>query len=138
MRLHRLTFAALTALALGCAAPAYAQEADMTAFDEACAGAQTFLVGEIPADVDSAKLMTALCACVSTAFKTMPQADIDMLVTDLKQTSTEETHAAHPDYGTLQQRAGEGLGTCFGSAEVLALLPPPPAEAPAEPAAPAQ
>ena len=137
MRLQKLTFAALIALALGAAAPAYAQESDMTAFSQACVGAQAFLVGELPPEVDTTKLMTALCGCVAADFKVLPQADVDMLTSDLNQTATDETHAAHPDYAALEQRAGEGLGTCFASAEILALLPPPPAE-PAAPAAPAQ
>ena len=132
MRLHKLTFAALTALALGCAAPAYAQEADMNAFSAACTGAQTFLIGEeLPPGVDGVKLMEALCGCVVADFKVLPQVDVDLLTTDLLQTSTDATHAAHADYQALQERAGEGLAACFGSAEVVALLP-------ADPAAPAQ
>lgn len=127
MRLNKLALAAMIAATLGASGPAMAQTADMTAFNTACAGSQEFLVGEVPAGVDAPALMTALCACVATSFATFPQAEIDMLTTDLAQTSTDETHAAYPEYAALQQKAGTALGACFASPDVAALLPAVPA-----------
>jgi hypothetical protein len=140
--MSRLTLAALLASSLLALAPAYAQEttpADMTKFDEACAGAQQFLLGEVPAGTDPATILTPLCACLDTGFKDFPQKDVDILATDLRGEGTEEAHTAHGAYADVEAKARDVLNTCYASPEVQALMAPPENPAPAEaPAAPAE
>jgi hypothetical protein len=148
--MSRLTLAVLLASSLLAVVPAQAQEttpADLGGFNEACAGAQQFLLGEVPAGVDPTSILTPLCACLDTGFKDLPQKDVDILATDLRGEGTEEAHAAHGGYDAVEGKAREVLNTCYASPEVQAVMVTPeaagaPAEAtpaPAEPApAPAQ
>lgn len=140
--MSRLPLAALLAASLLAMAPAHAQEAtpaDLTAFDAACAGAQQFLLGEVPADVDPATILTPLCACLDTGFKDFPQKDVDILAADLRGEGTEEAHTAHGGYEAVEEKARDVLNACYASPEVQAVMAPSetPAE-PAEPAAPAE
>jgi len=145
--MSRLAFAALMAASLLAAMPAHAQDtptADMTAFDTACAGAQQFLLGEVPAGTDPVTIMTPLCACLNTGFKGETQKDVDVLSADLRGEGTDEVHAAHGSYQAVEDKARDVLNACYSSPEILPLMMPPenpppadPAAAPADPAAPA-
>ena len=119
------------AFLLGIAPVAAQQTANMEAFTSACSGAQDFLIGDVPEGKDPAVVLTPLCSCLVTQFSGFSQADIDMLVTDLKGTSTDESHAAYSTYPDLVNRAGGGLNTCSNDPTVVAayqsLQPPPPA-----------
>jgi len=146
--MSRLAIAALLAASVFAAIPAvHAQEgeADMAAFGEACAGAAPFLIGDVPEGTDPATILTPLCACLEAGFRTMPQADVDILAADLRGQGTEEAHAAHGDYSSVEDKARDVLNACYASPEVSALMTPPEnpapeedAAAPAEEAAPAQ
>lgn len=120
-------------LTIALAAPVSAQTpADFTKFSEACLGAQTFLIGEVPEGTDPATILTPLCACIVTAFAPLTQPEVDMLVADLRGESTEESHAAYTDYAALETKARDGLTSCFSKPEIQSLMP----AAPAAPAAP--
>lgn len=136
----RIAFAALAGLiALSAAPAALAQTApDFTKFTESCLGAETFLLGDVPAGVNSATILTPLCGCLTTAFKDMPQKDIDILGLDLRGDGTDEAHAAHGDYAAVEEAAREGLTTCFANPDVTAAMQAATPDAPAaDPAAPA-
>ena len=138
--MSRLTLAALLAAAVLAATPAVraqeAQPADFTAFNEACAGAQQFLLGEVPPEVDPATILTPLCSCMVTQFKDFSQKDVDILAADLRGEGTQEAHDAHGAYAAVEDKARTGLNTCYASPEVQAVMAP--SAAPAEPAAPAE
>ena len=140
--MSRLAFAALMAAAVLAVIPAVqAQDtpADMTAFSEACAGAATFLLGEVPEGTDPATILTPLCACLDTGFKGEPQKDVDILAADLRGEGTDELHAAHGSYEAVEEKAREVLNACYATPEVMALMAPPENPPPADPAAtPAQ
>ena len=126
----RTAFAVLAgALTLALAAPASAETpADFAKFTEACLGAQQFLIGELPAGTDPATILTPLCTCIVTAFAPFSQPEIDILATDLRGEATEESHAAFPTYAALEEKARDGLTTCFSSPEIIALMPAPAAQ----------
>ena len=133
---------AVSVLALAPGAQAQnAAPADFTAFNSACAGAQQFLLGNIPEGVDATKILTPLCGCLVTQFKDFSQKDVDILAADLRGEGTEEAHTAHGDYATVEEKARTALNTCFASPEVQAAMPAAPAApatpAPAAPATPA-
>lgn len=146
--MSRLALAAIMAASLLAAIPAArAQDtpADLTTFDQACAGAQAFLLGEVPAGIDPATILTPLCACLDTGFKDLPQKDIDILAVDLRGEGTDELHTAHGSYQAVEDKARDVLNSCYATPEIMSLMTPPenppPADAttPAEPApAPAQ
>jgi len=137
--MNRLALAALMAASVLALAPgARAQDAapaDLTGFNAACAGAQQFLLGEVPEGIDPTTILTPLCGCLDTQFKDFAQKDVDILAADLRGEGTEEAHAAHGDYAAVEEKARDGLNACFASPEVRAAMP----EAPAtpEPASPA-
>ena len=97
---------------------------DFSQFTPACMAAQPFLLGEVPEGVKAEDVLTPLCGCLVKAFAPMSQKDVDVLTTDLKGESTEESHAAHGDYAALGEKAREGLNTCFASPEVSAAMKP--------------
>lgn len=138
--MSRLTLAALLAASVLAAAPAVraqdAQPADLTAFNEACAGAQQFLLGDVPAGVDPATILTPLCSCMDTQFKDFPQKDVDILAADLRGEGTQEAHDAHGSYTEVEDKARAGLNTCYASPEVQAVMAP--SETPSESSAPAE
>lgn len=138
----RLAFAALAGMiAVSLAPTAQAQTpADFTKFSETCLAAQAFLLGDVPKGVDASLILTPLCACLTSAFKDMPQKDVDILATDLRGEGTDEAHAAHGSYEQVTELAREGLSACFASPEVAAAMQAatPPDAAPADPAAPAE
>lgn len=145
----RTVFAALVGLMTISATPAaFAQTpADFAKFTESCLTAEAFLLGEVPAGVDSSLILTPLCGCLTGAFKDLPQKDVDILAADLRGEGTDEAHTAHGSYEKVSESAREGLTTCFASPEVTAAMqaatppapaPADPAAAPATPAAPAQ
>lgn len=145
--MSRFTLAALMAVSILVAIPAVqAQDApaDLSGFNAACAGAELFLLGEVPEGTDATSILTPLCGCLATGFGDLPQADIDILAIDLRGEGTEELHAAHGDYQAVEDKARDVLNTCYASPEVMALMAPPEnpspadAEAPAEPEAPAE
>ena len=123
---------------------AFAQTpADFAKFTESCLAAEAFLLGEVPAGVDSSLILTPLCGCLTGAFNELPQKDVDILAADLRGEGTDEAHTAHGSYEKVSESAREGLTTCFASPEVTAAMqaatPPAPAPAPeAAPATPAQ
>jgi hypothetical protein len=137
----RIAFAALAGLIVVSATPAALAQspADLAKFSESCLAAQTFLLGDVPEGVDSSAILTPLCGCLGTAFKDLPQKDVDMLAADLRGEGTDEAHAAHGDYEKLTEQAREGLNTCFADPEVAAALqaaqPAATEPAPADPAA---
>lgn len=137
----RIVLAAIAGLLTLSAAPAALAQtpADFTKFSETCLAAQAFLLGDVPAGVDSSLILTPLCGCLTGAFKDMPQKDVDILAADLRGEGTDELHAAHGSYDKVTEVAREGLTTCFASPEVTAAMQAatPPAAAPADPAAPA-
>ncbi len=138
--MSRFAFAALLAASILAAIPAVSAqetEIDMTAFNEACAGAANFLLGDVPEGTDPVTILTPLCACMDTGFKPLGQADVDILAADLRGEGTEEAHAAHGSYDEVEEKARDVLNACYASPEVSALMAPPENEAPAEPAAPA-
>ena len=136
--------AVLAGLTTLSAMPAMAQtSADFGKFSEACMGGEAFLLGQVPEGVDSSTILTPLCGCLNTAFKDMPQGDVDMLAADLRGEGTDEAHKAYGDYAKLTEQARVGLNNCFASTEVATALkaaqPPaadPAAPAPAAPATP--
>jgi len=142
----RIVIAAIAGLLSFSAGPAALAQtpADFTKFNETCLAAEAFLLGEVPAGVDSSLILTPLCGCLTGAFKDMPQKDVDILAADLRGEGTDEAHTAHGSYEQVTNLAREGLTTCFASPEVTAAMqavtPPaadPAAPAPADPAAPA-
>lgn len=136
----RIAFAALAGMiALSATPAALAQTpADFAKFSETCLAAETFLLGDVPAGVDSALILNPLCGCLTGAFKDMPQKDVDILAADLRGEGTDELHTAHGSYEKVTDLAREGLTTCFASPEVTAAMQAaaPAAPAPADPAAP--
>ncbi|MGV3491479.1 MAG: hypothetical protein ACO1OG_09170 [Devosia sp.] len=136
----RVSLAAVAALACLFTAPAAMAQstADLTAFNAACTGGESFLIGQLPEGTDTALITTPLCACLAQSFGTLPQADVDMLTADLTGAATDETRAASPNYPALAQTAQAGLQACMQSPEVVAAfeaaLPPEPVEPAAEPA----
>ena len=137
--MSRLAFAALMAAAVLAVIPAVqAQDtpADMTAFSEACAGAATFLLGDVPEGTDPATILTPLCACLDTGFKDQPQKDVDILAADLRGEGTDELHAAHGSYEAVEEKARDVLNACYATPEVMSLMAPPENPPPADPAAP--
>lgn len=138
--MSRFALAALLAVSVLAAIPAaHAQDtpADLTVFNEACAGAAAFLLGDVPADTDPATILTPLCACLDTGFKDSPQKDVDILAADLRGEGTDELHTAHGGYAAVEEKARDVLNTCYASPEVQALMAPPANPAPADPATPA-
>lgn len=139
--MSRFTLAALLAASVLAVTPAvHAQDAtpaDLTAFNTACAGAATFLLGEVPEGTDPATILTPLCACLDTGFKDQPQKDIDILAADLRGEGTDELHAAHGGYEAVEEKARDVLNACYATPEVMALMAPPENPPPADPAAPA-
>ena len=135
----RFVLASFMAASLLAALPATAQEtpADFTTFDQACAGAAAFLLGDVPEGTDPATILTPLCACLDTGFKDLPQKDVDILAADLRGEGTDEAHAAHGDYKSVEDKAREVLNTCYASPEVMSLMAPPENPPPADPASPA-
>lgn len=114
--------AAALALTAALALPAAAQTASTEAFTASCLAAGPFLIGEVPAEVDAATILTPLCSCLVAEFSGFPQAEIDVLAADLAGTSTEESHAAFGDYEALEDKARAGLTKCFDAPEVRAAL----------------
>lgn len=137
----RFALAALMAAAMLVAVPgAQAQDtpADLAGFNEACAGAEMFLLGEVPEGTDAQSILTPLCGCLATGFADLPQADIDILATDLRGQGTEELHVAHGNYEAVEETARDVLNACYASPEISALMVPPENEAPAEAETPAE
>jgi hypothetical protein len=133
----RFAFAALASMIVLSVVPAAQAQspADFTKFSETCLAAQTFLLGEVPEGVDASLILTPLCGCLTSAFKDMPQKDVDILAADLRGEGTDELHAAHGSYEKVTDLAREGLTTCFASPEVTAAMQAvtPPTAAPATP-----
>jgi hypothetical protein len=125
MRVGTIMVSLLLAAGLSGTQRAFAEDApaDLTAFHATCRTAEAFLLGDIPDGIDVPKVLDALCSCLGTQFKDLPQGDIDVLEADLGMRSTVETHVAYGDYEALKQRGGLAMGTCFASPEVTALLP---------------
>ena len=73
----RIAFAALVGMITFSASPAaWAQSpADFAKFTESCMTAEAFLLGEVPAGVDSSLILTPLCGCLTGAFKDMPHTE---------------------------------------------------------------
>jgi hypothetical protein len=137
----RIAFAAMVGMITFSASPAAWSQtpADFAKFTESCMTAEAFLLGEVPAGVDSSSILTPLCGCLTGAFKELPQKDVDILAADLRGEGTDEAHTAHGSYEKVSESAREGLTTCFASPEVAAAMQAatPPAAEPAPDAAPA-
>jgi len=95
---------------------------DFAGFNQSCMGAATFLLGQVPPEVDSASILTPLCGCLQASFGALSQADVDELAADLGGTSTDESHAAHGDYERLLETASSSLQSCYAMPEVIAAL----------------
>lgn len=118
MRLVSIAFAAcLAATAL---LPTTTIAAEMTAFHEACIGAQEFLIGPVPEGKDAQPVLDALCPCLETGFAEYTQPEVDALTSDLRTGSPEEAMASYPEYEQLQEKATTVLGGCFASEAVMA------------------
>jgi hypothetical protein len=136
---------ALAGLALSLAMPqALAQSADFTRFDGVCIEGTSFFLGPLPEGVDPKVLLTPLCGCLKGEFAPLPQADLDMLTSDIEGTSTEATQQAFGNYPALLEAAAAGLQVCYGNPDFLAavqsypqMLPQDEPATPADPAAPA-
>src|SRR5690349_14963667 len=91
---------------------AMAQTTDTGPFLEACtaAGPEAFGLA------DAAQL-TSFCGCLATGLSTRPQADLDILASDLKGDSTEATHTAHGNYEAVEEAARDVVNACL--AEVV-------------------
>jgi hypothetical protein len=121
IRVSALAIAAI--LTAGFAAPSVA--ADPTNFDKfqtSCLSADALLLGDVGTGFDTAAVMTPLCSCLVTQFSGFTQPEVDMLTTDLDETSSEASHAAYADYAALSSRAGNGLEACFASDAVTAVM----------------
>jgi hypothetical protein len=129
---------AASLLAASPAVQAQDAPADLAGFNEACAGAEMFLLGEVPEGTDAQSILTPLCGCLATGFADLPQADIDILATDLRGQGTDELHAAHGSYEAVEEKARDVLNACYASPEISALMVPPENEAPAEEEPPAE
>lgn len=138
--MSRFALAALMAAAVLAVPAAQAQDtpADLAGFNAACAGAEMFLLGEVPEGTDAQAILTPLCGCLATGFADLPQADVDILATDLRGEGTEELHLAHGNYEAVEETARDVLNACYASPEISALMAPPENEAPAEDGAPAE
>ena len=101
------------------AAPAFAQQADFTAFRAACRHGAAFLVGEVPEGADVAPVLAVLCPCLEAGFADFSQPEIDALAADLRTGTSDEARAAYPAYEELKTKATGVLGICFSSPEVL-------------------
>jgi len=137
----RFTLAALMAVSVLVAIPAVqAQDApaDLSGFNAACAGAELFLLGEVPEGTDATSILTPLCGCLATGFGDLPQADIDILAIDLRGEGTDELHTAHGNYQSVEDKARDVLNACYASPEISALMAPPENEVPADAVAPAE
>jgi hypothetical protein len=130
----RIALAGLALAAAGLlAVPAAAQTpVDFTSFNTACMGAGDFLLSGVPEGVDEKDVLVPLCGCMSVEFKDFPQADVDMLASDLRGESTDDTKKAYGDYDTLAGRAQAGFTKCAAADEVVKAMTP--ADAPAAPA----
>jgi hypothetical protein len=105
--------------------PVSAQQAlDRTAFKAACLANGAMLVGSLPPEVDTAKVLGPLCACISGQLASYPQADLDMLTKDLRGEATEVDHAAYGDYDSLVARAASVVTACFSDPQLLAAPTP--------------
>ncbi len=100
--------AAAALLGLLLTAPASAQVADTAPFLEACtvAGPEAF-------GLSTAEQAGAFCGCLAADLSTRPQADLDILASDLKGESTEATHAAHGSYEAVEEAARDSVGKCL-------------------------
>jgi hypothetical protein len=107
------------------AVPAAAQTpTDFSSFNTACLGAGDFLLAGVPEGVQETDVLVPLCGCMGVEFKDFPQADIDMLASDLRGESTDDTKKAYGDYDALAGRAEAGFTKCQASDEVVKALTP--------------
>lgn len=100
--------AAAAVLGLLFATPAMAQVADTAPFVEACTA-----VGPEAFGLADAAQSTAFCGCLGTELSSRPQADIDVLLADLKGTSTEVSHAARGNYEAVEEAARDSVNKCM-------------------------
>jgi hypothetical protein len=133
----RVALAASVALLLSAPAAMAQSSADMTAFSEVCLTAEEFLLGQLPEGTEAEPVMIPLCTCLTDEFSDLPQADVDMLTTDLRGEGTEDVRAAYGDYEALSVTARGGVTACFANPDVVAAIEAaaPPAAAEPEPEA---
>lgn len=113
--------AAAAVIGLLLTTPAMAQVADTAPFLEACttAGPEAF-------GLASAEQATSFCGCLATGLSSRPQADLDILASDLKGESTEATHTAHGNYEGVEEAARDVVNTCLADvAPAVAPVPDP-------------
>ncbi len=118
----RVVLAASATLAFLAPAAIAQSSADMTAFSATCLTAEEFLLGQVPEGTDAEAVMAPLCACLTDELSDLPQADVDMLATDLRGEGTEEVRAAYGDYEALSVTARGGVTTCFANPDVVAAI----------------
>jgi hypothetical protein len=103
--------------------PSYAEDTpDLATFSATCGTADTLLLGEEVAEMDTAAVMETLCGCLATQFSGFTQPEIDMLTADLAGTATEESRNAYADYAGLAGKAAQGFETCLATDEVTAAV----------------
>jgi hypothetical protein len=103
--------------------PSYAEEpATLETFSATCSGADTMLLGDAVAGLDTGPVMEALCGCLATEFSGFTQPEIDMLTSDLAGTATDESRKAYADYEALAGKAAEGFEACLATDEVTAAV----------------
>lgn len=100
--------AAAAVIGLLFATPAMAQVADTVPFVEACTA-----VGPEAFGLADAAQSAAFCGCLGTELSSRPQADVDVLLADLKGTSTEASHAAHGNYEAVEEAARDSVNKCI-------------------------
>src|SRR5690606_31852062 len=103
-------------LCLGWAAPAAAEDADMSAFDAACTNSTILLEIIGGSAEDAAPKRTELCACLVTALA--PEISTDdaaVLAADLDGSATDESRSAYGRYEALSEVAGGAFDQCFAA-----------------------
>ena len=123
MRRTRAGAFALIVLA-GLGSPVSASANDLTRFESACPKARTFLLKDVPPEVDGDAVLGALCPCLKTAFEAYSQPEIDALTADLRTGTSDEAKATYLQYGDLQAKATNVLEACFETDEVKQLIAP--------------
>lgn len=101
-------FAAAAVIGLLFATPAMAQVADTAPLVEACTA-----VGPEAFGLADATQASAFCGCLGTDLSSRPQADIDILLADIKGESTEASRAAHGNYEAVEEAARDSVNKCM-------------------------
>ena len=113
------------------AAPAYAV-ADFSKFHESCLSdtSAAFLLGPDVSKEQATAVLSLLCPCLETGFKSLGQSEVDALEADLRTGKSDDSKAKYKGYESLQETATGVLGTCFSKEEITKVLLAPVSSAP--------